>query len=142
MKALVLTVGIAGAAVLAAYALHARVIRELREHPDGTRAKEVMLISLPSGRTFPVNYRREDGVVWAAADTRWWRELVGDGADVTVLIRGERLRGRARAVEDDPALRSAVFARLRPSAPSFFGVLVEIRLAPADSALTTSRPTA
>ena len=37
-----------------------RVVRELIEHPDGERAGRVMLLTLPGGRSIPVNYLRED----------------------------------------------------------------------------------
>jgi len=106
------------------------VERELREDPDGERAGKVMLIVLPSGRTLPVNYLREGDTVYAAADGRWWRELRGEGAPVELLVRGETLAGHGRAIEDDPDHRSAVFDRLRPSAPKLFGTLVQIDLAP------------
>jgi len=104
------------------------VIRELREAPDGERAKKVMLITLPSGKQIPVNYLREDDVVYAGADFPWWRELRGEGGQVTVLIRGETLTGHARAVENDPDHRASVFSRLRPNAISWAGTLVEVRL--------------
>ncbi len=106
------------------------VERELREDPDGERAGKVMLITLPSGRTLPVNYLREDDTVYAAADGRWWHELRDQGAPVQLLVRGETLMGQARAIEDDPDHRSAVFDRLRPSAPKLFGTLVQIDVAP------------
>ena len=105
-----------------------RVARELLEHPDGERAKKVMLLTLPSGRRLPVNYLREGDRVYAGADGPWWRELVGDGVPVTVLVRGETLSGSGRAVRDDPAYTKRVFAKLRPSAVPGFGTLVEIRL--------------
>ena len=119
---------VAVAALLFAYARHRATFSELRENPTGARSERVMLITLPSGRAFPVNYLRDPGVVYAAADSGWWKELAGDGKTVTLLIKGEELRGTARAVEDDPELRSSVFKRLRPTAPSFFGTLIEIRL--------------
>jgi len=106
------------------------VIRELREQPDGERARKVMLLTLPSGKLIPVDYLREGEVVYAGADFPWWRELRGDGGEVSVLIRGETRRGHGRAVKDDPALRSSVFERLRPTAPSWTGTLVEIQLEP------------
>ncbi len=106
------------------------VERELRENPDGERAGKVMLISLPSGRTLPVNYLRERDTVYAAADGRWWRELRGEGALVELLVRGETLAGQGRAIEDDPDHRAAIFDRLRPSAPKLFGTLVQIDIAP------------
>ena len=125
-----LPVLVAGYAVYLARVVNPRVERELREEPDGERARKVMLIALPSGRTLPVNYIREGDTVYAAADGRWWRELRGGGAPVELLVRGALHVGHARAIEDDPAHRSRVFDRLRPSAPKLFGTLVQIELAP------------
>lgn len=105
-----------------------RVVRELVENPDGERARKVMLLTLPSGRRIPVNYLREGDRVYAGADGTWWKELRGDALPVTLVVRGETLAGRARAVRDDPAYRREVFARLRPNAIEGFGTLVEIRL--------------
>ncbi len=87
-----------------------------------------MLLTLPSGRRIPVNYLREHSMVYAAADGTWWVELIGDGLPVTLLVRGETLRGTARAVLDDPAYTQEVFKRLRPDAIKGFGTLVEVRL--------------
>ncbi len=106
------------------------VVSELRKNPDGARARRVMLITLPNGSTIPVNYLRQDDRVYAAADGRWWRQLRGEGAPVELLVRGETLLGHARAVEDEPDHRSAIFDRLRPSAPKLFGTLIQIDLAP------------
>ena len=118
----------AGYAVYLARVTNPAVERELRGNPDGERARMVMLITLPSGRTLPVNYLREGDTVYAGADGRWWRELRGPGAAVELLLRGEILVGHARAIEDDPKHRAAVFDRLRPTAPKFFGTLVQIDL--------------
>ncbi|MBW2388001.1 MAG: hypothetical protein JRG89_06140 [Deltaproteobacteria bacterium] len=96
-----------------------RVVRELIEHPDGEQAARVMLLTLPSGRRIPVNYYREDDVVYAGADGTWWKELVGEGFPVTVL---------ARAVLDDPAYTERAFEKLRPNAIEGFGTLVEVKL--------------
>jgi hypothetical protein len=125
---LALAVLVAGYSIYLARLVNPRVVRELRESPDGERARKVMLLTLPSGRVLPVNYLREADTIWAAADGRWWRELRGEGAPVEVLVRGETRAGRARAIEGDPAERSAVFDRLRPSAPKAFGTLVRIDL--------------
>lgn len=108
--------------------LNSGVLRELREAPDGERAKKVMLLTLPSGKLIPVNYLRVDQRVYAGADFPWWRELRGDGGDVALLIRGETLRGRARAIRDDPEKRASIFSRLRPTAPKWSGTLVEVVL--------------
>jgi len=126
---LVLLVGIAGYAVYMVRVANPAVERELRENPEGERAGKVMLITLPSGRTLPVNYLREGDTVYAGADGRWWHELRGQGAPVELLVRGKTLAGQARAVEDDPDHRAAVFDRLRPTAPKLFGTLVQIELA-------------
>ena len=108
--------------------MNARVVRELREEPDGQRAEKVMLLMLPSGKSIPVNYLRDGGWVYAGADFPWWRELRGDGRPVTLLIRGETLRGRGRAIKGNPELRASVFERLRPAAAKWTGTLVAIAL--------------
>jgi len=125
-----LPVLVAGYAVYMAVVANPGVERELREDPDGERARKVMLMTLPSGRSLPVNYIRDGDTVYAAADGRWWRELRGQGEPVELLVRGETLVGRARAIEGDPDHRAAVFDRLRPSAPKLFGTLVQIDLVP------------
>lgn len=127
---------LAGGVVVGGWAWYAlvtnpRVAQELREEPDGERARRVMLLTLPSGRELPVNYFQEGDLVWAGADGRWWRELEGEGEPVTVLVRGAERLGTARAVLDDPAYTEEVFAKLRPNAVKGFGTLVEIRLAEA-----------
>jgi hypothetical protein len=130
---IVIVVGFVLVAGYAAYMVRVAnpgVEHELREDPDGERARKVMLITLPSGRTLPVNYLREGDTVYAAADGRWWHELRGQGAPVELLVRGKTFVGQARAIEDDPDYRSSVFDRLRPSAPKLFGTLVRIDLAP------------
>ena len=131
---LIALIGLALAALSTGYWLYVerignpRVARELIDHPDGERAGKVMLITLPSGRRLPVNYLRQGDRVYAGADGTWWKELVGSGVPVTILVRGESLRGRARAVTDDPAYTERIFATLRPKAIKGFGTLVEIRL--------------
>ena len=112
------------------YFANPRILRELIEDPDGELAQRVMLVTLPSGRRIPVNYLRESDRVYAAADGRWWKELVGDGLSVTLLVRGETLRGTARSVLDDPDYTVRVFKKLRPNAMEGFGTLVEVRLDP------------
>lgn len=110
------------------YLNNPRIARELIEDPDGERASKVMLITLPSGRRLPVNYLREGDRVYAGADGRWWKELVGEGFTVSLVLRGEQLTGRARAVRDDPEYTERIFAKLRPNAIKGFGTLIEIRL--------------
>ncbi len=131
-----LIAGVAAVALLAigVYAYTAavrnpRITRELLAEPDGAIAGKVMLLTLPSGKRYPVNYLREGDRVFAGCDGRWWRELRGEGAMVTVLIRGKELRGRARAVRNDPEYRKRVFKRLRPRSYWWIGgKLIEIVL--------------
>lgn len=129
----VLALGVAGVFLYFEYFANPRIARELADDPNGERAQKVMLLTLPSGRAIPVNYLREGDRVYAAADGTWWKELVGEGLRVTVLVRGETLTGRARAVVDDAAYTKDVFSRLRPTALPGFGTLVEIRLDQAGS---------
>ncbi len=104
------------------------VERELVEHPDGERARRVMLLTLPSGRRIPVNYWRDAKMVFAGADGSWWKEMADGPVTVTLLVRGETLRGTARAVLDDPEYTARIFEELRPNAIKGFGTLVEVRL--------------
>lgn len=95
------------------------VAQELRHDPSGERAGVVMLLTLPDGRTLPVNYLRQGNRVFAGADGRWWRGLREGNALVSVWIRGETLQGRARVVLDDPEYKREVFGRLRPDVPKW-----------------------
>ena len=125
--AAVLVLGV-GYAIYMVQVANPRVVRELREDPQGERAKKVMLLTLPSGKALPVNYLRDGDTVYAAADFPWWRDIPEGGGPGSVLIRGETLRGRVRVVRDDPELRDAVFERLRPTAPRIFGTMIVIEL--------------
>jgi hypothetical protein len=123
-----LLLGTAGVWLYFSSVANPRVEREIIAEPDGERARKVMLLTLPSGRRLPVNYLREDDRVYAAADGTWWKELVGEGSSVTLVVRGETLTGTARAVRDDPDYTADVFSRLRPNAIEGFGTLIEVRL--------------
>jgi len=114
-----LVLGLLALRVLYGLIANPRVIEEITANPNGERAGIVMALTLPDGRTLPVNYRREDNHVYAGADGRWWRTLRDGNASVTVLIRGETLTGQARVVFDDPEFKAEVFSRLRPTVPSW-----------------------
>ncbi len=131
--------GVAALTIL--FILHTRLVQnprveaELAAAPQGERAGRVLVLSLPSGKTIPVNYWIDPGetgrtVVYVASDFFWWRELRGEGAPVALVLRGVRRTGHARAIEDDATRRDRVYAALRPTAPRWFGVLVEIVLEP------------
>jgi hypothetical protein len=87
-----------------------------------------MLLTLPSGKTLPVNYLRDGDTVYAAADGLWWRELKQGSGRGSVLIQGQTLHGHIRAELEAPELRDSVFERLRPTAPRSLGTLVVIEL--------------
>ena len=110
------------------YVANPRITRALIESPHGERASKVMLLELPSRRRIPVNYLRENDRIYAGADGRWWKEIDGEGFTVSLVVRGEALTGRARAVRDDPDYTERIFAKLRPNAIKGFGTLIEIQL--------------
>ena len=124
---------VAAIALYSATIGNARVVAEVRCSPQSERARKAMLLTLPDGRSLPVNYLREGDFVYAGADGPWWRTLRGDGAGVTLLVMGEQLQGHATAIENDPARTRDIFSRLRPTAPTWLpewlnGVLVVIEL--------------
>lgn len=96
-----------------------RVVADLKEDPMGERAERAMLLTLPDGKTIPVNYLREDNRVYAGADGAWWRAFEGEGATVTLLIQGEVLTGQATVELQDQAFIDNVFSRLRPTVPEW-----------------------
>ena len=94
-----LVLGLLALRVLYGLIANPGVMEEITANPNGERAGIVMALTLPDGRTLPVNYRREGNHVYAGADGRWWRTLRDGNAPVTVLIRGETLTGsRTRGV--------------------------------------------
>ncbi len=122
-----------GATLYYQLVVNARVIEALKTFPDGEQAGRVMLLTLPDGKQLPVNNLREGNLVFVGADGPWWRAFKGEGAAVSLLIRGEILVGRAVVVLDKPAYTRDVFSRLRPKAPAwlpdwFNGRLVVITL--------------
>ena len=96
-----------------------RVERELRADPEGSTARRVMMVSLPDGRSLPVNYLREDKLVFIGVDGFWWRQFTGEGQAVEMFIRGELVNGHAKAVLDRPHYVSEIFKRLRPKVPAW-----------------------
>jgi hypothetical protein len=100
-------------------ATNARVAQEIRDNPDGERARKTMLLTLADGTMYPVNYLREDNLVFMGIDGRWWREFIGAGAPVRMYIRGETFAGHAKVVLDRPEYTADIFSRLRPTAPAW-----------------------
>ena len=127
-----MVLGVAGGWLYYERFANPRVARELLDQPDGERARKVMVLTLPSGRQVPVNYFLDGDMLYAGADGRWWKELVGEGVEVQALVRGENRSGRARAVLDDPDYTERIFQQLRPNAVKGFGTLIEIDLGSPD----------
>ena len=95
-----------------------RVMEALKADPQSDQAARAMIITFPDGRELPVNYLWEGDKVFAGSDGRWWRAFQGDGARVTLLIKGQTLTGHATVELDDQAYIEDVFSRLRPAAGS------------------------
>ena len=130
----VLALLLAGASLYYIYIVNPKVVVELQTEPTAERAQRVMLLTLPTGKTIPVNYLKEGNTVFVGADGRWWREFRDKGKDVEFFLQGAVLNGRAVAITNDPEYRDEVFSRLRPTAPAWFpewlkGVLIEIAIA-------------
>ena len=106
----------------------ARVAEEIRTNPQGERAQRTMLVTLMNGRTLPVNYLREDGLIFMGIDGLWWREFVGAGQSVEMFIQGETIRGHGTVVLDKPEYTADIFSRLRPKAPSWLPVWLNGKL--------------
>ncbi len=110
-----------------------KVVAELMDSPEGERAAKVMLLTLPEGQVLPVNYLRENSLVFVGADGGWWRQFQPSGAGVALLIKGVQHSGQARVVLDDPGYTAEIFAKLRPTAPAWLpawlnGKLIVIEL--------------
>ena len=99
------------------FVVNDKIAAELRAHPEGERAKLVMILTFPDGRELPVNYLREGSKVYVGADGRWWRALREGNVPVGVFIKGQEYAGRARTILDDPGHTREIFERLRPNVP-------------------------
>ena len=95
-----------------------QVKKELTQSPDGERAEIVMLMTFPDGHQLPMSYLREGNQVFVGVDGRWWRAFREGNVPVTLFIKGEELKGRARVVLDDPQYTKDVFMRCDPMYPS------------------------
>lgn len=108
------------------------VMNEIRTHPNGEEAKVAMIIAYDD-RTLPVNYLKEDNLVFIAVDGPWWRDFRGEKKPVSMMIKGETLTGHGVVVLDDDDYVVDVLSRLRPTAPDWLplwlnGKLVVITL--------------
>lgn len=126
-----LVVVVLGSGVYSMSVGNARVAEQIRNDPDSERARTAMLLTFPDGKVIPVNFLREGNQVFAGSDFGWWRAFEAGDVPVELVIRGERLTGKARVELDDKAYIEDVFSRLRPTTPGFlthWGKLVIIDL--------------
>ena len=63
-------------------------------------------------KTFPVNYLREEAMVYIGSDFGWEKHLE-DGAEVRLLIQGKEYVGWAPPILDDPERSTAGLRKLR-----------------------------
>ena len=108
---------LAGLSVLVA-AYHPLVPVILQSERHGLLSDGVMLITLKQRdsaemKTFPVDYLREENMVYIGSDSDWWKHLEG-GAEVTMLIQGMEVTGWATPILDDPERSGVGFRKLRP----------------------------
>lgn len=115
-----------------------RVAQELRTNPNGERADIVMLLTMPDGQSFPVNYLREGNQVFVGADGGWWKTFRDGDVPVKIFVKGQEYSGRARTVLDDPQYTRQVFERLRPTAPKWLPDWLNARLVVIDLAPETN----
>jgi|TARA_B110000914_G_scaffold223639_1_gene239550 hypothetical protein len=113
----ILTLSILGYGVYVTQIGNPGVVADLKQNPMGKRAERTMLLMFSQGKTIPVNYLREGSLVYAGADGWWWREFEGEGAAVTLLVRGEALKGHATVFLEDQEFIDKVFSKLRPTVP-------------------------
>ena len=95
-------VGMGSYVVYFTQVVNPRVMHELQAEPDGERAQRVLRLTLPNGKTLPINYLREGETVYLGADFGWWKAIDASGTPVELLLRGQVRRGMARVVLDDP----------------------------------------
>lgn len=79
----------------------------LKSPLHGLISKDFMLVTVTgrrSGRSYtrPVTYVREGDTVrcFTSLDTAWWKNLLG-GAEVSLRVRGQELRGHAEAIHGE-----------------------------------------
>ncbi len=80
----------------------------LKSPLHGIVSKSLMVISFTgrkSGKAYstPVRYLPYEGnyLCFSSTDTQWWRNL-RDGAEASLLIRGEVIECRTEVIENDP----------------------------------------
>lgn len=131
---LVIALGLGGYAAYFLHVVNPRVVTTLKTEPNGELAQKTAVMTFSDGKTIPVNYLQENDRIFLGADAGWWRRFRAPGAEVTLLVRGESLRGHGLVVLDDPAYTKTVFARLRPDVPGWLpdwlnGKLIVVSLA-------------
>jgi deazaflavin-dependent oxidoreductase (nitroreductase family) len=95
-------------------------------------SKFILLITFTgrkSGKSYttPVSYSQFGNQVYIFTHANWWKNLRG-GAQVTLTIRGQELKGLAEPIsEDKPAIAEKLAAHLRdvPSDAKYYAVTLD-----------------
>jgi hypothetical protein len=104
----------------------------LRSPLHGILSRQIMIITFTgrrSGKKFstPVSYRQDGDIVLCATHSTWWRNI-GDGAPVTLCIKGKDRRGIAVAIADDQTRKAELLHTLLQAIPSdaaFYGIKLD-----------------
>ena len=88
----------------------------LRSPGHGMLSRNIMVITFKgrvSGRTYstPVSYIQMDSKVYCFTHAKWWRNMA-EGAQVELLVRGQKLIGQAVAIADDEDRKAAILGQL------------------------------
>jgi len=96
------------------------VLKRMLRSPLHPLVSDDLLLLTITGRktgtryTFPVGYeQRDDTLAVISHGTNWWMNLREGGAEVTVLLRGERRSGHATVQEDDEAVAEYLHGYVR-----------------------------
>ena len=119
----------------------------LRSPLHGMLSNGMMLITITgrkTGRkyTTPVGYYRENGTLWVmtSRDRTWWKNLTG-GAEVSLLLKRQRVTAIAEPDLDEKAVQTRMFEYIKhvPQAARPLGIRIENGSANSDDIVRTAK---
>jgi deazaflavin-dependent oxidoreductase (nitroreductase family) len=105
----------------------------LRSPLHGLLSGGMLLITVTgrkTGRitTLPVQYLRQGNELWITSTRErvWWRNLRG-GAEVTLYLRGQEVKGQGEVIEEEPAVANGFrqYFQKAPRSARFFSVKLD-----------------
>jgi deazaflavin-dependent oxidoreductase (nitroreductase family) len=98
------------------------ILRSPLHAPISERIMIIRFTGRKSGRKYstPVSYFRDGDRVVCFTHSPWWKNI-GDGAAVTVRIRGEEMQGHAVAIHGDVGCKSEKLAEMLKAVPGDAG---------------------